>query len=64
MYFRNGPNPLVAPKAQHHWFDGDGKLQAMKVSNNLYYYYYYYYCCCCYYYYFYYYYYLALHSKP
>jgi carotenoid cleavage dioxygenase-like enzyme len=31
MYFRNGPNPLIAPKAQHHWFDGDGKLQAIKV---------------------------------
>jgi carotenoid cleavage dioxygenase len=32
MYFRNGPNPMSAPKAQHHWFDGDGKMQAMKTD--------------------------------
>lgn len=28
-YFRNGPNPMTAPKGLHHWFDGDGMLHGV-----------------------------------
>ena len=32
-YYRNGPNPVHAPKALHHWFDGDGMLHAIHFEN-------------------------------
>jgi hypothetical protein len=32
-YYRNGPNPVHAPQAMHHWFDGDGMLHAIYFEN-------------------------------
>ncbi|MEQ1817988.1 MAG: carotenoid oxygenase family protein [Terricaulis sp.] len=32
-YYRNGPNPVHAPKTLHHWFDGDGMLHAIHFEN-------------------------------
>ncbi|ANP44828.1 carotenoid oxygenase family protein [Candidatus Viadribacter manganicus] len=32
-YYRNGPNPVHAPQALHHWFDGDGMLHAIYFEN-------------------------------
>lgn len=32
-YYRNGPNPVHAPTALHHWFDGDGMLHAIYFEN-------------------------------
>jgi carotenoid cleavage dioxygenase len=32
-YYRTGPNPRVAPKGMHHWFDGDGMLHAVHFEN-------------------------------
>jgi carotenoid cleavage dioxygenase len=28
-YFRNGPNPVFAPKTPYHWFDGDGMVSGV-----------------------------------
>ncbi|WP_354695203.1 carotenoid oxygenase family protein [Elongatibacter sediminis] len=33
LYLRNGPNPKFSPKGVHHWFDGDGMLHGIEVSN-------------------------------
>ncbi|MEM8771448.1 MAG: carotenoid oxygenase family protein [Pseudomonadota bacterium] len=32
-YFRNGPNPAVAPAGMHHWFDGDGMIHGVWFEN-------------------------------
>ncbi|HBE21778.1 MAG TPA: 9-cis-epoxycarotenoid dioxygenase, partial [Cyanobacteria bacterium UBA11367] len=33
MFVRNGPNPQFPPKGQYHWFDGDGMLHGVHISN-------------------------------
>ncbi len=33
MFVRNGPNPQWQPKGQYHWFDGDGMLHGVRISN-------------------------------
>ncbi len=33
MFVRNGPNPQFAPKGRYHWFDGDGMLHGVQISN-------------------------------
>lgn len=33
MFIRNGPNPQFEPIGQYHWFDGDGMLHGVKISN-------------------------------
>ena len=33
MFVRNGPNPLWHPKGQYLWFDGDGMLLGVRISN-------------------------------
>ena len=30
--YRNGPNPQFAPRGKYHWFDGDGMIHALTVS--------------------------------
>lgn len=32
-FVRNGPNPQFPPKGQYHWFDGDGMLHGVQISN-------------------------------
>ena len=33
MFVRNGPNPQFPPIGQYHWFDGDGMLHGVKITN-------------------------------
>ncbi|MUG98994.1 9-cis-epoxycarotenoid dioxygenase [Scytonema sp. UIC 10036] len=33
MFVRNGPNPQWEPIGQYHWFDGDGMLHGVRISN-------------------------------
>jgi carotenoid cleavage dioxygenase-like enzyme len=33
MFVRNGPNPQHSPIGQYHWFDGDGMLHGVQISN-------------------------------
>jgi carotenoid cleavage dioxygenase len=33
-YVRNGPNPHFQPVARHHWFDGDGRVNAVHFDKN------------------------------
>ena len=32
-YYRNGPDPQFPPKADHHWFAGDGMVHAFNIQN-------------------------------
>ncbi|GAV77659.1 RPE65 domain-containing protein [Cephalotus follicularis] len=31
-YIRNGPNPQYLPRGPYHWFDGDGMLHSIRIS--------------------------------
>ncbi|MEA5551279.1 carotenoid oxygenase family protein [Anabaena cylindrica UHCC 0172] len=33
IFVRNGPNPQHSPIGQYHWFDGDGMLHGVQISN-------------------------------
>lgn len=33
MFVRNGPNPQFPPLGQYHWFDGDGMLHGVQISD-------------------------------
>lgn len=33
MFVRNGPNPQWTPIGKYHWFDGDGMLHGVRISN-------------------------------
>ncbi|KAF3886603.1 MULTISPECIES: carotenoid oxygenase family protein [Nostocales] len=33
IFVRNGPNPQWEPIGQYHWFDGDGMLHGVRISN-------------------------------
>eukprot|EP01102_Stenamoeba_stenopodia_P017097 TRINITY_DN6082_c0_g1_i1.p1 TRINITY_DN6082_c0_g1~~TRINITY_DN6082_c0_g1_i1.p1 ORF type:complete len:539 (-),score=141.64 TRINITY_DN6082_c0_g1_i1:216-1832(-) len=33
VFMRNGPNPLFLPIENHHWFEGDGMVHAVNISN-------------------------------
>lgn len=33
MFVRNGPNPQFPPIGHYHWFDGDGMLHGVQISN-------------------------------
>ena len=33
MFVRNGPNPQFPPVGQYHWFDGDGMLHGVTISD-------------------------------
>lgn len=33
MFVRNGPNPQFPPIGRYHWFDGDGMLHGVQISN-------------------------------
>lgn len=35
MFVRNGPNPQWTPIGQYHWFDGDGMLHGVQISNGI-----------------------------
>ncbi|MEI1375115.1 carotenoid oxygenase family protein [Nostoc sp. UHCC 0926] len=35
MFVRNGPNPQWTPIGQYHWFDGDGMLHGVRISNGV-----------------------------
>ncbi|MBE9205331.1 carotenoid oxygenase family protein [Nostoc sp. LEGE 06077] len=32
MFVRNGPNPQYSPIGEYHWFDGDGMLHGVRIS--------------------------------
>ncbi|CAM6128740.1 unnamed protein product [Calypogeia fissa] len=32
-YLRVGPNPMFAPVAKYHWFDGDGMLHGLRIKD-------------------------------
>jgi carotenoid cleavage dioxygenase-like enzyme len=34
MFVRNGPNPQWPPIGKYHWFDGDGMLHGVRISNS------------------------------
>lgn len=34
MFVRNGPNPQWTPIGKYHWFDGDGMLHGVRISNS------------------------------
>jgi len=34
FYIRNGPNPQYKPIGRYHWFDGDGMLHGVHLSNS------------------------------
>ncbi|MCT7950119.1 carotenoid oxygenase family protein [Ancylothrix sp. C2] len=33
MFVRNGPNPQFTPIGRYHWFDGDGMLHGLRITN-------------------------------
>lgn len=33
MFLRNGPNPQFEPIGHYHWFDGDGLLHGVRITN-------------------------------
>ena len=33
LYLRNGPNPMFEPLGKYHWFDGDGMLHGVRITN-------------------------------
>jgi carotenoid cleavage dioxygenase-like enzyme len=33
VYVRNGPNPQFEPRGRYHWFDGDGMIHAVHISD-------------------------------
>jgi hypothetical protein len=33
LFIRNGPNPLLAPSRDYHWFDGDGMVHAVRIRD-------------------------------
>ncbi|MBG1265996.1 carotenoid oxygenase family protein [Nostoc sp. WHI] len=35
MFVRNGSNPQWTPIGQYHWFDGDGMLHGVQISNGI-----------------------------
>ncbi|AVH65073.1 9-cis-epoxycarotenoid dioxygenase [Nostoc sp. 'Peltigera membranacea cyanobiont' 213] len=35
IFVRNGPNPQWTPIGQYHWFDGDGMLHGVQISNGV-----------------------------
>ncbi len=35
LFVRNGPNPQFPPLGRYHWFDGDGMLHAVNISNGI-----------------------------
>ncbi|MFN6515417.1 MAG: carotenoid oxygenase family protein [Nostoc sp. CreGUA01] len=35
MFVRNGPNPQWPPIGEYHWFDGDGMLHGVQISNGV-----------------------------
>ncbi|HYX17831.1 MAG TPA: carotenoid oxygenase family protein [Nostoc sp.] len=35
MFVRNGPNPQWKPIGEYHWFDGDGMLHGVQISNGV-----------------------------
>ncbi|MBO3459517.1 carotenoid oxygenase family protein [Aetokthonos hydrillicola Thurmond2011] len=35
MFVRNGPNPQWTPIGMYHWFDGDGMLHGVRISNGV-----------------------------
>jgi carotenoid cleavage dioxygenase len=34
MFVRNGPNPQFLPPGRYHWFDGDGMLHGVQISDS------------------------------
>ncbi|WP_414568092.1 carotenoid oxygenase family protein [Nostoc sp. CCY 9925] len=35
IFLRNGPNPQWPPIGEYHWFDGDGMLHGIEISNGV-----------------------------
>ncbi len=33
LYVRNGPNPFIKPTGPYHWFEGDGMLHGVRLTN-------------------------------